>query len=82
MEPKCDQNRCIPPLQSKYNPYLRLFKIWLDSYKTVAGPDFVKTVLLENLTLLVGGINLNTTGTITFGMLKVERKLLYSKLIT
>jgi substrate import-associated zinc metallohydrolase lipoprotein len=42
-------------------------KIWLDSYKAIAGADFVKTIAPREF-VLVGGINLNTTGTITLGL--------------
>jgi hypothetical protein len=50
-----DNNRFLaPPLQSKVQPALEIVqKIWLDSYKAIAGADFVKQLLQENLFLLV-----------------------------
>jgi substrate import-associated zinc metallohydrolase lipoprotein len=41
-----DNNRFLaPPLQSKVQPALEIVqKIWLDSYKAIAGADFVKTI--------------------------------------
>ena len=64
-----DNNRFLfPPLQPKVQPALEIVqKIWLETYKNVAGPDFVKKIAPREL-LLVGGINLNTTGTITLGL--------------
>lgn len=64
-----DNNRYLfPPVQSKVQPALEIVqKIWLDSYKTIAGPDFVKRIAPREF-VLVGGINLNTTGTITLGL--------------
>jgi len=64
-----DNNRFLyPPLQSKVQPVLEIVqKIWLESYKTIAGPNFVKTIAPREF-VLVGGINLNTTGTITLGL--------------
>lgn len=64
-----DNNRFLyPPIQSKVQPVLEIVqKIWLDSYKTVAGPDFVKNIAPREF-VLVGGINLNTTGTVTLGL--------------
>jgi substrate import-associated zinc metallohydrolase lipoprotein len=66
---KVDNNRFLfPPLQSKVQPALEIVqKIWLETYKTVGGPNFVKLIAPREL-LLVGGINLNTTGTITLGL--------------
>ncbi|SHF75339.1 substrate import-associated zinc metallohydrolase lipoprotein [Flavobacterium segetis] len=66
---KVDFNRYLfPPLQAKVQPALEIVqKIWLETYKKVAGPDFVKLIAPREL-LLVGGINLNTTGTITLGL--------------
>lgn len=66
---KVDNNRFLfPPLQSKVQPALEIVqKIWLETYKTVGGPNFVKLIAPREV-LLVGGINLNTTGTITLGL--------------
>jgi substrate import-associated zinc metallohydrolase lipoprotein len=64
-----DNNRFLyPPIQSKVQPVLEIVqKIWLDSYKAIAGPDFVKTIAPREF-VLVGGRNLNSTGTITLGI--------------
>jgi substrate import-associated zinc metallohydrolase lipoprotein len=64
-----DNNRFLfPPIQSKVQPVLEIVqKIWLDSYKTIAGPDFVKKIAPREF-VLVGGRNLNSTGTITLGL--------------
>lgn len=64
-----DNNRFLyPPIQSKVQPVLEIVqKIWLDSYKTIAGPDFVKKIAPREI-VLVGGRNLNSTGTITLGI--------------
>lgn len=64
-----DNNRYLfPPLQTKVQPVLEIVqKIWLDSYKTIAGPDFVKKIAPREF-VLVGGVNLNSTGTITLGL--------------
>ena len=64
-----DNNRFLyPPIQSKVQPVLEIVqKIWFDSYKTIAGPNFIKKIAPREF-VLVGGINLNTTGTITLGL--------------
>lgn len=64
-----DNNRYLyPPLQNKVQPVLEIIqKIWLDSYSEVGGADFVKKIAPREF-VLVGGINLNTTGTITLGI--------------
>lgn len=73
-----DNNRFLfPPLQSKVQPVLEIIqKIWLDSYKTVAGPDFVKVIAPREF-VLVGGINLNTTGTITLGLAEGGKRITF-----
>jgi substrate import-associated zinc metallohydrolase lipoprotein len=64
-----DFNRFLyPPQEDKVKPVLEIIqKIWLESYKTIAGPDFVKKIAPREI-VLVGGVNLNTTGTITLGL--------------
>ena len=64
-----DNNRYLfPPLQPKVKPALEIVqKIWLDTYRNVAGPDFVKKIAPREI-VLVGGRNLNSTGTITLGI--------------
>lgn len=64
-----DNNRYLfPPTQTKVQPALEIVqKIWLQSYSTIGGPDFVKKIAPREF-VLVGGVNLNTTGTITLGL--------------
>lgn len=64
-----DNNRFLfPPFQEKVQPALEIVKsIWLDSYTTIGGDDFVKKIAPREI-VLVGGRNLNTTGTITLGL--------------
>lgn len=71
-----DNNRYLfPPLQSKVQPALEIVqKIWLDSYKAIAGPDFVKKIAPREF-VLVGGINLNTTGTVTLGLAEAGQRI-------
>lgn len=58
----------FPPTVDKVKPALEIVKkIWLDSYSTVAGADFVKKIAPREF-VLVGGVNLNSTGTITLGL--------------
>lgn len=71
-----DNNRFLyPPLQSKVQPVLEIIqKIWLESYSEVGGPDFVKKIAPREF-VLVGGINLNTTGTITLGLAEAGQRI-------
>ncbi|QIH38182.1 hypothetical protein G7A72_04935 [Flavobacterium sp. Sr18] len=64
-----DNNRFLyPPIQAQVQPALEIVqKIWLQSYSTIAGADFVKKIAPREF-VLVGGRNLNTTGTITLGL--------------
>lgn len=64
-----DYNRYLfPPTLEKVQPALEVVrKIWLDTYNDVAGESFVKKIAPREL-LLIGGVNLNTTGTITLGL--------------
>jgi substrate import-associated zinc metallohydrolase lipoprotein len=64
-----DNNRFLyPPIQGQVQPALEIVqKIWLESYATVGGADFVKKIAPREF-VLVGGRNLNTTGTITLGL--------------
>ncbi len=57
-----------PPAVNKVQPALEIVKkIWLDSYKTVGGDDFVKKIAPREI-VLVGGVNLNSVGTKTLGI--------------
>lgn len=73
-----DNNRFLfPPLQTKVQPVLEIIqKIWLNSYKTVAGPDFVKIIAPREF-VLVGGVNLNTTGTVTLGLAEGGKRITF-----
>ncbi|MBF4473487.1 substrate import-associated zinc metallohydrolase lipoprotein, partial [Flavobacterium sp. HJJ] len=58
----------FPPLVSSVKPALEIVqKIWLDSYKTIGGADFVKKIAPREI-VLVGGVNLNSVGTRTLGL--------------
>ena len=58
----------FPPLVDKVQPALEIVqKIWLDSYKTIGGEDFVKIIAPREI-VLVGGVNLNSVGTRTLGI--------------
>ena len=66
-----------PPIQAKVQPVLEIVqKIWLESYKAVAGPNFVKNIAPREF-VLVGGVNLNTTGTITLGLAEGGKRITF-----
>ncbi|MBK0369125.1 substrate import-associated zinc metallohydrolase lipoprotein [Flavobacterium agrisoli] len=57
-----------PPAVNKVQPALEIVKkIWLDSYKTIGGTNFVKIIAPREI-VLVGGVNLNSVGTKTLGI--------------
>jgi substrate import-associated zinc metallohydrolase lipoprotein len=64
-----DNSRYLfPPAVEKVQPALEIVqKIWLDSYKTIGGIDFVKKIAPREI-VLVGGVNLNSVGTRTLGL--------------
>jgi substrate import-associated zinc metallohydrolase lipoprotein len=64
-----DNNRFLfPPTVEKVKPALEVVKkIWIDSYTTIGGTNFVKLIAPREF-VLVGGTNLNTTGTQTLGL--------------
>mgnify|MGYP003607972462 CR=1 FL=1 len=64
-----DNSRYLsPPLVDKVQPALEIVQtIWLDSYKTIGGADFVKKIAPREI-VLVGGVNLNSVGTRTLGI--------------
>ena len=64
-----DNSRYLfPPLIDKVQPALEIVqKIWLDSYKTIGGEDFVKKIAPREI-VLIGGVNLNSVGTRTLGL--------------
>jgi substrate import-associated zinc metallohydrolase lipoprotein len=56
-----------PPTQSQITPALEIVqRIWLNTYTTVGGTDFVKVIAPRQL-VLVGGESLNNNGTKTLG---------------
>ena len=73
-----DNNRFLyQPIQAKVQPVLEIVqKIWLESYKAVAGPNFVKNIAPREF-VLVGGVNLNTTGTITLGLAEGGKRITF-----
>ncbi|WP_166922175.1 substrate import-associated zinc metallohydrolase lipoprotein [Flavobacterium poyangense] len=64
-----DNSRYLfPPTVDKVKPALEIVKkIWVDSYTTVGGVNFVKKIAPREF-VLVGGVNLNSTGTQTLGL--------------
>lgn len=64
-----DNSRYLfPPTVNKVQPALEVVKqIWIDSYTTIGGTDFVKKIAPREF-VLVGGMNLNTNGTRTLGL--------------
>ena len=56
-----------PPTQSKVKPLLEIMKkVWISPYEQVAGANFIKEVAPRQISL-VGGYNVNESGTITLG---------------
>jgi substrate import-associated zinc metallohydrolase lipoprotein len=64
-----DNSRFLfPPLVDRVQPALEIVQtIWLDSYATIGGADFVKKIAPREI-VLVGGVNLNSVGTKTLGL--------------
>ncbi|ABQ05913.1 substrate import-associated zinc metallohydrolase lipoprotein [Flavobacterium johnsoniae] len=64
-----DNNRFLfPPTVDRVKPAMEVVKaIWIDSYSTIGGADFVKKISPREF-VLVGGTNLNTSGTVTLGI--------------
>jgi len=58
----------FPPTIDKVKPALEIVKqIWLASYATIGGADFVKKIAPREI-VLVGGVNSNSNGTRTLGI--------------
>ena len=56
-----------PPTEAKVQPMLEIVKkVWIDAYSEVAGPNFIKEVAPRQISL-IGGYNVNPSGTITLG---------------
>ncbi|BFM44976.1 hypothetical protein CFS9_36170 [Flavobacterium sp. CFS9] len=71
-----DNNRYLyPPDVTKVQPAMEVVKkIWIDSYSTLGGADFVKKLAPREF-VLVGGTNLNTNGTRTLGLAEAGQKI-------
>lgn len=66
-----------PPILDSVKPALKAVKeIWLDTYAEVGGADFVKNIAPRQLQL-VGGINLNPSGTITLGVAEGGKRITF-----
>ena len=56
-----------PPTESKVKPLLEIVKkVWIDAYANVAGSTFMKQIAPRQISL-IGGYNVNPSGTITLG---------------
>ena len=56
-----------PPTEAKVQPMLEIVKkVWIDAYTEVAGANFIKEVAPRQISL-IGGYNVNPSGTITLG---------------
>ena len=64
-----DYNRYMfPPTVANVKPAMELVKkLWIDTYSTIGGKNFVK-ILAPKEIVLIGGVNKNTNGTITLGV--------------
>lgn len=77
-ENRVDFNRFLfPPTINKVIPAMEAVKtIWLETYREVAGDEFVKLIAPREI-LLVGGINLNPSGTITLGVAEGGKRITF-----
>lgn len=77
-EAEVDYNRYLyPPMVDKVKPAMSVVKsIWIDSYTEVGGEDFIKEIAPRQL-LLIGGINRNSSGTITLGLAEGGKKITF-----
>jgi substrate import-associated zinc metallohydrolase lipoprotein len=75
---KVDFNRFLfPPTVEKVVPAMEAIKtIWLDTYNEVAGENFVKLIAPREI-VLIGGINLNPSGTITLGLAEGGKRITF-----
>ncbi|WP_440880495.1 substrate import-associated zinc metallohydrolase lipoprotein [Tenacibaculum sp. C7A-26P2] len=73
-----DFNRFLfPPKVERVKQAMEAVKtIWLDSYSQVGGEDFVKIIAPRSI-VLVGGFNLNPSGTITLGFAEGGKKIVF-----
>ncbi|PQJ69439.1 substrate import-associated zinc metallohydrolase lipoprotein [Polaribacter butkevichii] len=67
-EGRVDLNRYLfPPTLNKVVPVMEVVKkVWIDTYTELGGEDFVKKIAPREM-VLVGGLNLNPSGTRTLG---------------
>lgn len=70
-----DNNKYLfPPKVDKVQPAMQVVKkIWIDSYTTIGGVNFVKKIAPREF-VLVGGVNLNTNNTLTLGLAEGGQK--------
>lgn len=75
---RVDYNRYLyPPTLEKVLPAMKAVRtIWLETYNEVAGKDFVKKIAPREI-LMVGGINLNQSGTITLGLAEGGKRITF-----
>lgn len=58
----------FPPTTDNVRPAMEIVKkLWINTYSTIGGADFVK-ILAPKEVVLIGGVNKNNNGTITLGM--------------
>lgn len=77
-ENKTDLNRYLtPPDVKNVLPAMKVVKtIWLDSYSEAGGADFVKKIAPREI-LLIGGVNLNASGTQTLGLAEGGKRITF-----
>lgn len=75
---KVDFNRFLfPPNAATVIPAMQAVKtIWLDTFNEVAGEDFVKLIAPREI-VLVGGFNINPSGTITLGIAEGGKRITF-----
>jgi substrate import-associated zinc metallohydrolase lipoprotein len=71
-----DQGRFLYPAHiDSVIPALNVIKkLWIDPYSQVGGADFVKKLAPRQI-VLVGGLNLNPSGTITLGLAEAGKRI-------
>lgn len=56
-----------PPTLERVIPFMEIVKkVWIDTYSEIGGEDFIKKIAPREL-LLIGGYNINSSGTRTLG---------------
>jgi substrate import-associated zinc metallohydrolase lipoprotein len=70
-----DQSRFLyPPVADSVQPALNVVsKLWIEPYTAVAGENFVKKIAPRQI-VLVGGRNVNPSGTITLGLAEAGKR--------